>query len=210
MGAFISYARQDEAVVTELQVDIERALGSAWFDRDIEGGQIWWDVVLEGIRVCDVFIFALTPSSLASMACGVELAYATALRRPVVPVLLKTVNLELLPGSLAPLQIVEYRARSPENAMGLTLALSHVPASPLPDPLPTPPPAPMNSLGPCRDSVASESMSYDEQIGLMNELRHRGDNSDERDAVVELLHQLRRRPDIVESVGVDADFSSDA
>jgi len=205
MSAFISYARQDEAAIAELRVDVERAAGSAWFDKDIEGGQVWWDIVLERIRTSDLFIFALTPSSLASKACEVELTYAAAVQRTVIPVLLQQVNLELLPSSLAPLQIVDYRVRTPETAVALTLALSRATAGPLPDPLPAPPPAPMNSLGPCRNSVESASLSYDEQVGLLSELRHRGDNADEREAVVDLLQRLRGRPDIVESVGLDVD-----
>jgi hypothetical protein len=118
-----------------------------------------------------------------------------------------TVNLALLPESIGPLQVVDYRERSPESAVALTLAISHAPApAPLPEPLPVAPPAPMTSLGPCRDAVASESLSYDDQIGLLNELRHHGDNPDERVAVLDLLQRLRARPDIVESVGSDVEL----
>ena len=205
MTAFISYARRDEAVAVSLHSDVERAVSSAFMDRDIEGGQLWWDVILERIRACELFVFAVSPDALLSRACQAELSYAVALGRTVLPVLVRTVNLENLPESLGRLQIVDYRTRTPESAMALTLAVSHAaPAGPPPDPLPIPPPAPMASLGPCRDAITRASLSYEDQVNLLNELRQHGDNPDERTAVLGLLQQLRSRADIVESVALDA------
>ena len=79
MSAFVSYSRRDAKAVEALHADIELAGLSAWFDREVEGGQLWWDVILERIRSCEIFVVALSPDSLASKACQAELAYAVAL-----------------------------------------------------------------------------------------------------------------------------------
>ena len=50
MDVFLSYARADAGLVGQLQADIERSRRTVWFDRDLEGGQPWWDEILERIR----------------------------------------------------------------------------------------------------------------------------------------------------------------
>jgi hypothetical protein len=46
MTIFVSYARKDEAAVRALHEDIERAKRDDWFDRDLDGGQAWWNTIL--------------------------------------------------------------------------------------------------------------------------------------------------------------------
>ena len=89
MSAFVSYSRRDAKAVEALHADIELAGLSAWFDREVEGGQLWWDVILERIRSCEIFVVALSPDSLASKACQAELAYAVALQRTLLPVMVR-------------------------------------------------------------------------------------------------------------------------
>ena len=52
---------------------------------------------------------------------------------------------------------------------------------------------------------AADGLGYEAQVVLVSELRRHTDNEDERDTVVELLHQLRARPDVVETVADDID-----
>jgi hypothetical protein len=89
MTAFISYDRRDESSIVELHADVERVVPSAWLDRDIEGGQLWWEVILDRIRTCDLFIYTLSPDSLVSEACQAELSYALALERTAPQVLVR-------------------------------------------------------------------------------------------------------------------------
>jgi TIR domain/SIR2-like domain len=206
MSVFISYSRRDANAVTSLHADIERAGHQAWFDREVEGGQLWWEVILERIRTSDLFVFVASPDAMASKACRAELAYAVGVHRPLLAVMVRGVNAELLPDPVRATQVVDFCKRTPESVMALTLALTHAPAPPpLPDPLPVPPAAPVGSLGPCREQVAVDGLSYEAQVVLVSELRRHADNGDEREAVVELLHQLRARPDVVESVADDID-----
>ena len=206
MTIFVSYARKDEPAVRALHEDIERAKRDAWFDRDLDGGQSWWNTILEQIRACELLIFVVSPDSLESRACRAELAYAVALERPIVPVLVRDANVQLAPDAIVLTHYVDYRQRTPETAIALLVALSQAPtAGPLPDPLPAPPPPPVADLGPIRERVSAPTLTFAEQQSLLEELRGRVDNADERNAVVALLHQLRTRSDVVEAIGREAD-----
>lgn len=206
MTIFISYARRDEAAVQALHLDIERSRREVWFDGELEGGQSWWDTILASIRACELFVFALSPDSIASRPCHAELDYAVALGRPILPVMVREVNITLAPAVIGLTHIVDYRERTAEAAIALLMAITQMPvAGPLPDPLPPAPPPPVGNLGPLRDQVNAPSLTYAEQQGLLEGLRSHADNQAERDTVIALLGQLRARPDIVESVGRDAD-----
>ena len=84
MRTFISYARQDQAAVEALNADLERARVHVWMDEELTGGESWWDTILEQIRSCDLYIFALSPNSLRSRACKAELEYAISAKSPAV------------------------------------------------------------------------------------------------------------------------------
>lgn len=66
---FISYGREDQEKVRSLAQDIEALGYQVWFDGDLTGGQAWWDCILSEIQNCDIFVFALAPASLDSLAC---------------------------------------------------------------------------------------------------------------------------------------------
>ncbi len=207
MRLFISYARRDREPLTGLLADLERSGHDPWIDRDISGGRQWWDELLGQIRVCDALLFALSPDSLASRACRAELAYGAALGRPVLPVMLRDTNVELAPDPIGMTQIVDYRQRNSESAIGLVTALARLPpARPLPDPLPEPPLPPITDLAPARDALAHDSLSFAEQRALLDELARRKDELDQTDTLRALLVQFRRRGDVAESIaqGIDS------
>ncbi len=138
-GAFVSYGRASRAHVEDVRAAIEGWGWNVWFDRDISGGQLWWEAILSKIRECDAFVIALDAAALASKACELELNYARVLRKPVLPVLL---DHSALPTHLSQIQFVDYRRATAEAAFALGRALQQIPVVPLPDPLPPPPPAP--------------------------------------------------------------------
>ncbi len=54
-----------------------RALGHVvWLDEELSGGQVWWDEILAKIRECEALLFLVSPSSVESEACLLELHYA--------------------------------------------------------------------------------------------------------------------------------------
>ncbi len=206
MAVFISYARKDAALADLLRQDVERAKRDVWIDRELTGGQDWWDTILAQIRDCNVFIFALSPDSLRSKACMAELHYALALRRPLLPVMVRDVTVQLAPPEIANAQIVDYRERSVDNAFALVNSLAAAPTPPaLPQPLPPAPPVPMSYMNTYRERVEADSLTYRDQNALFVELRDHVRDDDGRETALQLLQQLRRRPDIVESVAQQID-----
>lgn len=143
MRLFISYSSKNRKLVRHMYKLLQEYDNyQPWYDQRSVAGQAWWDEILKQIRQCDVFIFALTPESLASPACQSERDYARALNRPIVPILLKPLN-QTLPSDLAPIQYVDGQNLGSQNfVVQLTRALQEVPTNPLPNPLPAPPPSP--------------------------------------------------------------------
>lgn len=206
MSVFISYARDDRPTVESLQQDLERARAGVWIDRELSGGQAWWDVILGQIRTCDVFVFALSPASLKSRACMAELHYAIALRRPLLPVMVRNVSVQLAPREIADSHIVDYTERTPDAAVSVVTALlGFAQAPPLPDPLPLAPPTPMSYMNPISEQVSAPDLGFQQQTQLVASLRAHLQDDDARAIAIQLLGELRRRPDIVESVGRDID-----
>jgi hypothetical protein len=203
---FISYARRDAAAVNDLDRDLVRANHQVWFDRKLEGGQRWWDEVLKQIQACELFVFVLSPHVLKSKACRAELAYAADLERPILPVLVGPVNMDLVPEPIGHLNVLNYRERTPESAIDLLMAVASArSANVLPDPLPPSPPPPITDLGPVRERLAIDSLSLQDQEDLVVLLRRRIDDIDQHATVGALLEQLRSRSDIVEAIGHEVD-----
>jgi hypothetical protein len=128
---FITYAREDGATVTQLGADLEGAERRVWIDRDLTGGQSWWEEILKQIRECDLYVFALSASSLGSRPCLRELEYAQALGRPLLPIKVGEVSIQQAPRVIADAQVVDYVGRTPmvssHCATPSTMPLQHRP-----------------------------------------------------------------------------------
>jgi TIR domain/WD40-like Beta Propeller Repeat len=206
MRIFISYARKDQAAVEALNADLERARIQVWMDEELIGGESWWDTILEQIRSCDLYIFALSPNSLRSRACKAELDYAIALSRPLLPVLIQDVAIQLAHPAIARTQMVDYRKRSMESLMALMAVVANrPPAPPLPNPLPAAPTTPMSYMNEFRELVDAPDLTYQKQSYLLLDLKGYLDRDEERDIALQLLRGLRQRRDISYSIAREID-----
>ncbi len=175
-------------------------------DQELTGGEAWWDTILEQIRACDLYIFALSPDSLRSRACKAELDYAIALSRPLVPVLVRDVAIQLAHPAIARTQMVDYRKRSMESLLALVAVIANrPPAPPLPDPLPTAPATPMSYMNEFRELVEAPDLNYQQQSHLLVDLKGYLDRDEERDIALQLLRGLRQRRDISYSIAREID-----
>ena len=114
---FVSYSRTNLGAVTQLIKHGKDVGIEMWYDQALTGGQRWWDNILDRIRDCDIFIFALSPESWDSEACKSELAYVVQLGKPIIPVLISDgININLLSAPLSEIQITDYRKRDMEAA----------------------------------------------------------------------------------------------
>lgn len=204
MGVFISYARSDEEAVRRLHGQLEDQRHDAFFDQDMVGGQRWWDVILEEIRRCDIFLVALSPDSLTSRACRAELNYAIDLDKPLLGVMIRDVVLDKAPEALQLSQIHDIRYPSIRDWYDLDYALDELEqqkaSNHLPDPLPTPPDAPIADLTHARTAVRSQSLTPETQRELIVELADRVKDPDDRKAVVAVLEMLSDHPNVLADV----------
>lgn len=198
---FVSYARADVDSVKEIVHNLERQEHPPFFDEKIRGGEEWWDVILEHIRSCPIFLFALSPDSMKSRACLSELRYAHALGREIVPINIRAYQIEHAPDLLQELNILNFINPDVGTYNDLDNILDRVEAEPppLPDELPDPPPAPIADLSKERTLLEQERLTLEQQQHLVAALRSKVRSYDDRAAAVAVLEQLR-----VHAGGVDA------
>jgi len=209
---FASYSRADRETIRPLLDDVEALGYDVWLDEQLSGGQVWWDEILAKIRGCDAFLFIVTPSSVDSEACLLELEYANALNRAVIPVELTDTDPYVVPTTLSKHQIVSYGAGDKSAMIAVSRALSKVdPARPLPDPEPAPPPLPGSYFTTLRDEVTGrDTLTLEQQLGVLHRLRLKSDDDTARTEVRQLLRTFRGRDDLYASVAEQIDALRDA
>lgn len=194
----LSYSRRDEPAVKALVRGFEAARREVWFDHELGGGEAWWDSILEHIRTAPVFVFAVSDASLRSTPCRLELDYALALGRPVLPVQVgPTTNLRLNP--LAELQIIGYDPHDARAGFAVLAATDETAQRirPLPDPLPEPPPIPFAYLLSVGRRIEGTDLSIADQATVLEQLRRalgvESDDSVRRD-ILTMLASMRTKP----------------
>jgi hypothetical protein len=195
---FLSYSRKDEGVVKALARGLEAARREVWFDHDLVGGDAWWDTILTHIRDTSVFIFALSDASLHSKPCRLELDYALALDRPILPVEVGPVE-SFRMSPVAELQVIRFRPADVQTGMAVLAAVMDVDQRPrpLPDPLPKPPPIPYGYLLALGRQIESTELSSANQIDALDQLRRAlGEETDKsvRRDILTILRNLRTKP----------------
>jgi formylglycine-generating enzyme required for sulfatase activity len=171
---FVSYARVDEPLVRGL-VEILRAGNfDPWFDHALLVGQNFGNQILEAIRDCDRFLYALTPESVASEWCRWEFAQAVRAGKPIVPVLMQAKT--PIPEALKDVHYADLtQGTTVEDGARLTAGIhaaetippARVPLSPIPGDEPE---RPVESAAPTR--LATEDRLIDEAYGLYREKRY--------------------------------------
>ncbi|MEO1289385.1 MAG: TIR domain-containing protein, partial [Chloroflexota bacterium] len=90
---FISYSRKNSDFARKLIDRLTLANKDSWVDW--EGIPLsapnWWAEIKAGIESADNFIFIMTPDSMASIVCNMELDYAFELGKRVIPIVHETV-----------------------------------------------------------------------------------------------------------------------
>jgi tetratricopeptide (TPR) repeat protein len=114
---FVSYAREDLPFVERLRRILEGEGLDLWVD--VEGlyaGEEFWPEVAKAIDRAVVFLFVMTPESVASRYCGQEVERAVASRKRIVPVCRRAVDEERLHPELGARQWVFFREGDDEAA----------------------------------------------------------------------------------------------
>src|SRR5262245_8716129 len=83
---FISYSRPDGDFVHRLHAALKDAGKDVWVDfEDIAPASPWANEVKEAIAASDAFVFVISPQSVASEQCRIELDRADSLNKRIVP-----------------------------------------------------------------------------------------------------------------------------
>lgn len=205
---FISYSRRDAAVVEALARRLADTGYGVWYDSALEGGQHWWDAILDAIRASDAFVTMLSPDSLSSAPCLLELRYALALGKSILPVRLSNAvdPNTMLPEALRPIQLVslatvveipQQGGAGWERLEAAVRGACDVAAPDQPTPTPDPPAAPIGSLVVLRELVAAPWLSPEMQASVTLQLKARLKNEQTANEARSLLQTLLRRRGLV-------------
>lgn len=84
---FISYSRRERVFADSLASELEKDGRTVWIDRArIELTSEWWEEIKRGIEASDNFILIMSPDSMASPVCHLEIEYARQLTKRIIPV----------------------------------------------------------------------------------------------------------------------------
>ncbi len=90
---FISYSRQDNAFVRDLDAKLREYGQDVWVDwEDIPATADWWREIQAGIEGANTFVFIISPDSVESEVCYQEVEYAVKANKRFVPILFRDVN----------------------------------------------------------------------------------------------------------------------
>lgn len=85
---FISYSRLEREFVGKLREELANREQDIWIDwESIPPSQAWWAEIQKGIARANNFVVMLSPNSVASPVCQMEIEYARQLGKRIIPVL---------------------------------------------------------------------------------------------------------------------------
>ena len=82
---FISYVREDSDTCERLAGWLRQAGYDVWYDENLKGGDVWWRRICEEIHDRDMTLLLMQPKVFSSVYCPVEVRYAQALGKAVLP-----------------------------------------------------------------------------------------------------------------------------
>src|SRR5678815_1053669 len=89
---FVSYSRKDSAAARKIIEALVKMEHDIWVDwEDIPPAVNWMDQILRGIESVDAFIFLVSPDSIISEVCKVEVTHAAKNNKRIIPVLVRQV-----------------------------------------------------------------------------------------------------------------------
>lgn len=110
---FISYSRKDRPFVERLTRALEANGRDVWVDfDDIPFAAEWWDEICEGIESSEVVVFILSPDSVASEVCGLELNHVFKHNKRLIPILYRPLDRKDVPAKVAELNWIDFQEQA--------------------------------------------------------------------------------------------------
>lgn len=107
---FVSYSRKDKEFVKKLHQAFTEVQRDIWIDwKNIPPNADWRHEIQQGIIASDIFLFVISPDSVASYECGVEIAQAIKHNKRLIPIVYREVDYEAVHPRLAALNWIFLR-----------------------------------------------------------------------------------------------------
>ena len=105
-NVFVACSRRDRDAVTAIVTALRAADQEVWVDpEDIAPSAVWMDEVKTAIAKADSVIFVISPDSVTSQVCGLELKHAVDLSKRIVPVVIRDTPVRAVPAPLRRYQL---------------------------------------------------------------------------------------------------------
>ncbi|MEL6383987.1 MAG: TIR domain-containing protein, partial [Cyanobacteria bacterium J06626_18] len=105
---FLAYAQPDIEVMKNIRRSLQRQGLTVWSSQtDIPTGEAFEQAVNRGIEEADNIVYLLSPESLQSAYCQHELKYALALKKRIIPILIRPLASAVVDVALASLQYID-------------------------------------------------------------------------------------------------------
>ena len=106
---FISYSRVDILFKDEFVNWLQKTFRShsVWHDFKLDGGDIWWNEIIDQVGACDIFIYLLSNESVQSKYCQAEFKEAQRLQKQIIPIQVR--DRTKLQGDLSDIQYVDMK-----------------------------------------------------------------------------------------------------
>ncbi len=89
-NVFISYSRKDKEFAEKLVKSLEADGRDVWIDfEDIPFASEWWEEICQGIEASENAVFILSPDSLESKVCALEVNYALSNHKRLIPIVFR-------------------------------------------------------------------------------------------------------------------------
>lgn len=96
---FISYSRKDKVFVQRLFDRLKVIKLDTWVDwQGIPYGSEFWKEICQGIDSANAFVFVVSPDSLISQSCNMELEYARKNHKRIIPVIRREPDIKMIAG----------------------------------------------------------------------------------------------------------------
>jgi hypothetical protein len=106
---FVSYSRKDKAFVQKLVRALEKSGRNIWVDfDDIPFGADWWSEVCGGIEASQTVVFVISPDSIKSEVCGLEIKHVLDNKKRLVPILHREIPAKEVPYELSHLNWIMF------------------------------------------------------------------------------------------------------
>jgi WD40 repeat protein len=90
---FVSYSRKDSVAARKLITSFKEMEHDVWVDwEDIPPAVDWMEQIFDGIEGADAFIFLVSPDSVTSEVCNVEIGHAAKNNKRIIPIMVRDVD----------------------------------------------------------------------------------------------------------------------